>query len=240
VRSLDAADGQHGVIAGAQRVIEPRTRTAPVRWPLLALGLVAAAIFGLDTVLAIGGTNLAFDVPVERFVQATPWGGLVAAFRLVDWLEGVRQVVVAVLAVALVFVVNRRATPLIVVGALSGAAYTVVELLVHRPRPAVGLVHVVRHTNGFSYPSGHAVFFAWLCILLIVCVALHRLPRPLLAAAWLVAALVLLAVCVGRVYDGEHWPSDVIGGLALGLAWTSLALSVRRLSDPALVPKTHH
>jgi hypothetical protein len=39
----------------------------------------------------------------------------------VDWLEGVRQVAVAVLAVALVFVVNRRATPLIVVGALSAS-----------------------------------------------------------------------------------------------------------------------
>jgi undecaprenyl-diphosphatase len=227
------------VIASERRVVDPRTRPAPVRWPLLALGLVAATIFGLDTFLAIGSPNLAFDVPVERFVQATPWGGLVAVFRLVDWLEGVRQVVVAVLAVAVVFLVNRRATPLIVVGALSGAAYTGVELLVHRPRPAVGLVHVVRHTNGFSYPSGHAVFFAWLCILLIVCLALHRLPRPLLAAAWLLAALVMLVVCVGRVYDGEHWPSDVIGGLALGLAWTSLALSVRRLSDPALVPRTH-
>jgi undecaprenyl-diphosphatase len=226
------------VIASAQSAIEPGARAAPVRWPLLALGLAAAAIFGLDTALAIGSPNLPFDVPVERFVQATPWDGLVAAFRLVDWLEGVRQVAIAVLAVGLVFVVNRRATPLIAVGALSGAAYTVIELLVHRPRPPAGLVHVVRHTGGFSYPSGHVVFFVWLCILLIVCLALQRLPRPLLAAAWLVAVLVILAVCVGRVYDGEHWPSDVIGGLALGLAWTSLALSVRRLSDPALGPMT--
>jgi membrane-associated phospholipid phosphatase len=227
------------VIASAQRGVEPRTGTAPVRWPLLALGLAAATIFGLDTILAIGSPYLAFDVPVERFVQATPWGGLVGAFRLVDWLEGVRQVVLALLAVGLVFVVNRRATPLVVVGALSGAAYSIVELLVHRPRPPAGLVHVVRHTNGFSYPSGHAAFFAWLCILLIVCLAFHRLPRPVLALAWLAAGLVMLAVCIGRVYDGEHWPSDVIGGLMLGLAWTSLALSVRRLSDPALDPGAH-
>jgi membrane-associated phospholipid phosphatase len=211
----------------------------PLRWPFLAMGLVAAAIFALDTLQAIGNPYLAFDIPVERAVQATRWGGLVVAFGLVDWVEGVRQVVLAVLAVGLVFVVNRRAAPLIAVGALSGAAYTAVELLVHRPRPPAGLVHVVRHTGGFSYPSGHAVFFAWLCVLLIVCLGLHRLHRVLLAAAWLAAALVMLLVCVGRVYDGEHWPSDVAGGLALGLAWTSLALSVRRLSDPALSPPTH-
>jgi undecaprenyl-diphosphatase len=227
------------VIARVERGIEPRTGTAPVRWPLLVLGLVAAAIFGLDTFQAIGNPYLAFDLPAERFVQATPWGGLVAAFGLVDWLEGLRQVALSVLAVGLVFIVNRGATPLIAVGALSGAPYSAVELLVHRARPAAGLVHVVRHTSGFSYPSGHAVFFAWFCILLIVCLALHRLSRPLLAVAWLAAALVILTACLGRVYYGEHWPSDVIGGLALGLAWTLLALSVRRLSDPALAPATH-
>jgi len=45
---------------------------------------------------------------------------------------------------------------------------------------------------------------------------------------------VLLAVCLGRIYMGEHWPSDILGGLALGLGWTSLALSVRLISDPVL------
>jgi undecaprenyl-diphosphatase len=52
-----------------------------------------------------------------------------------------------------------------------------------------------------------------------------------------IAALILLTVCIGRIYMGEHWPSDVIAGLALGLGWTALALSVRRLSDPALARK---
>jgi membrane-associated phospholipid phosphatase len=54
---------------------------------------------------------------------------------------------------------------------------------------------------------------------------------------WFVAALVLVLVCIGRIYMGEHWPSDVAGGLALGLGWTSLALSVRLLSRPALERK---
>jgi membrane-associated phospholipid phosphatase len=51
---------------------------------------------------------------------------------------------------------------------------------------------------------------------------------------WIAVALVLLVDCIGRIYLGEHWPSDVFGGLALGLGWTSLALSVRLLSNPAL------
>jgi membrane-associated phospholipid phosphatase len=57
------------------------------------------------------------------------------------------------------------------------------------------------------------------------------------AGLWVIAALVLVAVCIGRIYLGEHWPSDIAGGLALGLGWTSLALSWRWLSNPVLERK---
>jgi undecaprenyl-diphosphatase len=69
---------------------------------------------------------------------------------------------------------------------------------------------------------------------LILALLRPRLPRPIVLAAWALWPLVLLMVAVGRVDLGEHWPSDVLGGLALGVAWISLALSVRRLSDPVL------
>jgi membrane-associated phospholipid phosphatase len=58
-----------------------------------------------------------------------------------------------------------------------------------------------------------------------------------MAFLWVSAAVVLLSVCIGRIYLGEHWPSDVIGGLALGFGWMSLALSWRWLSNPVLERK---
>jgi membrane-associated phospholipid phosphatase len=216
---------------------ERRARTSPFRWPLLVLGLAGLALYAADTFAAVSLPYLPFDVPVERFIQSLSWGPLVQVFTFLDWIEGTRQQVLGLAGIALVAAVNWRAVPLMVVGALSGAIYTVTAMVIQRPRPSADLVHVIRHTGSSSYPSGHVAFFSWFLVLLIVCLAVGRLPKAMVAATWVAAAVVLLAVCLGRIYLGEHWPSDIVGGLALGLGWTALALSVRLLSNPALARK---
>ena len=215
-------------------ITTPSATTSTVRWPLFVLGLVGMAIYAADTVAAVSFSYLPFDVPVERFVQSINWGPLVQVFAALDWIEGTRQQLLGVAGILLVAAVNWRAAPLMIVAALSGGIYTLTAMFIDRPRPSADLVHVIRHTGASSYPSGHVAFFSWFLILLILCLAVGRLPKATVAGLWVIAALVLLAVCVGRVYMGEHWPSDIVGGLALGLGWTSLALSIRLLSNPAL------
>jgi membrane-associated phospholipid phosphatase len=215
----------------------PRTarRARPaVRPRLLIAGLVLLAAFAADTAAATMWRYYPWDVPVTAAVQSVSWGSLLPVFAVVDWLEGVRQVALGVLTLVVVLIVNRRALPFGVVCALSGTVYSVTQVLVMRPRPPAGVVHVIRHTNGASYPSGHAVFFSWWVPLVVLALIVPYLPRALAFLGWVLMPLVLLAVAIGRVYVGEHWPSDVLGGLALGLGWVSVALSIRWLSDPVL------
>ncbi len=211
--------------------------TSPFRWPFLVLGLLLLALFAGLTVYAAGNTYMPFDVSLERSIQAVSWGPLVTVFNWFDWLEGSRQLYAGIGAIVVVAVINWKKAPLIAVGAVAGPIYSIVQGIIQRPRPSADLVNVIRHTGSFSFPSGHVVFFSWVLVLLIVCLAVGRLSRPLLAVVWIAAALVLLLDCIGRIYLGEHWPSDVLGGLALGLGWTSLVLSVRLLSNPALARK---
>jgi membrane-associated phospholipid phosphatase len=192
------------------------------------------AIYAADTAAATSMSYLPFDVSVERFIQSINWGPLVWVFNRLDEIEGTKQQLVGVAGILLVAAVNWRAAPLMIVAALSGGIYTLTAMVINRPRPSADLVHVIRHTGASSYPSGHVAFFSWFLILLILCLAVGRLPKAIVAGLWVIAALVLLSVCIGRIYLGEHWPSDVVGGLALGLGWTGLALSVRVLSNPAL------
>lgn len=123
-------------------------------------------------------------------------------------------------------------------GALTGVFYQSINLLIHRPRPNGELVHVVTHMTGYGYPSGHAAFFTSFSVLLLYCLGRPYLPRPLFWAGWALAVGIILDACIARVYVGAHWPSDILGGLFLGVGWTALALGTRRLSDPVLAPAT--
>ncbi|HKX16681.1 MAG TPA: phosphatase PAP2 family protein [bacterium] len=72
-------------------------------------------------------------------------------------------------------------------------------------------------TQPFSFPSGHTMRTAFFAL-----TALRRAP---VAAGTLVAAMM-----AALVYLGDHWPSDVLGGLCLALACAELA---RRAQTPA-------
>jgi membrane-associated phospholipid phosphatase len=205
-----------------------------VRAPLLALAVVAFAGFALDSLAVLGHPVPAWDVGIERAVQQVGWGPFAAVFAASDWFEGLKQVAAAIAGILLVALLNRRGFFLMVWGALSAGAYTLIEMFVHRPRPDAALVHVVRHTNGWSFPSGHVIFFTWFLAYLLLILGRPHLPRPAFIAGWVLLGVVLGTVVVGRVYTGEHWPSDVLAGLLLGAGWTLLGLSIRPLSDPVL------
>jgi membrane-associated phospholipid phosphatase len=93
------------------------------------------------------------------------------------------------------------------------------------------LVHVSKALIGNGFPSGH-VFGAVVFYGLLTGVALRRvrwMPVRLLAPALGISIVAMAAVA--RVYLGEHWPSDVLGGLLLGsvtlagLLWVYAGLS---------------
>ncbi|MGE5228356.1 MAG: phosphatase PAP2 family protein, partial [Deltaproteobacteria bacterium] len=63
-----------------------------------------------------------------------------------------------------------------------------------------------------AFPSGHTTTATTIATALAVIAWPTRWRWPVIAAA----AVFSLAMAVSRVYLGVHWPSDVMGGLALG------------------------
>ena len=82
----------------------------------------------------------------------------------------------------------------------------------------IGVKHVVGRTLGssLSYPSGHATLAAALAAVVAV-LAFRAFPWRVAAALSAVVAVLPLVVSVALVRLGWHFPTDVVGGMALGV-----------------------
>jgi undecaprenyl-diphosphatase len=103
-----------------------------------------------------------------------------------------------------------------------------------RPRPdLVPHGSVVYHA---SFPSGHSMLAATVYLTLGM-VASRFVPRQRLKVLLIgMAFLVTGLVGASRVYLGVHWPTDVVAGWAVGVAWALLCWCVAAwLQDRGLV-----
>ena len=199
-----------------------RTTRAVRRWVVVWVALVVAA--ALLMFAASGAGPLPGDLALTRLLQGLPPDG--PAGLLLSYVgDAVWFLPVVALAVALLW--RRWADALFILlasvtGLLVGDA---LKLLVARPRPPVELVQTPGPSDSYGFPSGTAL----LTVALVgaACYLLRPAPRPHFVVV--LAASLLLAVTVGisRVYVGEHWATDVLGGWLFGGAWLLVLVAIR-------------
>ena len=206
----------------AAEVFAGRPGPTARRW-LGPTAVVVLALFAIDTYLVVQNQLLPFDIPIARFIQQVNWGPLVYPMELINASAGIWQVLLGAAAVVALFILDRRAGWLMLIGSISSLFDNLIKLAISRQRPPADLIHILSPTTGFSYPSGHAVFFTWMSFMVAVSLAPKIRPayRPIL---WIVAAVVIVLTCIARVWAGVHWPSDVIGGVLLALGWSAFVL----------------
>lgn len=99
-----------------------------------------------------------------------------------------------------------------------------------RNRPPVeGQEIYVPNKTDFAYPSGHASIVAAGAVILII---LYRREKELLFSIALAFEAAL--VCLSRIYVGEHYFLDVIGGVLLGAGISFLTISLSKYIDPIM------
>jgi undecaprenyl-diphosphatase len=97
----------------------------------------------------------------------------------------------------------------------SSAINQLLKIAFARARPDADL-HLSR-TTGFAFPSGHSMSSA--AIYGALAMVIRRSHPRLGPVAITAGSLLMLAVGSSRAYLHVHYPSDVVTGLGLGLAW---------------------
>lgn len=184
-------------------------------------GYVLAALVVFAALALLANTAPVFqpDVHITRELQddLPAWFSIV--MQVVSWPGYViPSAVITGLIVGFLAVTGLRweAITALFAAVISGALNTLIKVVVQRPRPGADLVNVFQKLNSYSFPSGHVMFYTTFFGFLLF------LSFTLLKRSWLRllvnTVLVLLIALVGlsRMYLGEHWASDVIGGYLLG------------------------
>ncbi len=149
--------------------------------------------------------------------------------RDVTGLGGTAVLTLFTLAVTGFFLLQRKWHLAIYVAAAVASGTIVSNLMkagFDRPRP--DLVAHGQHVYTASFPSGHSMISAIVFLTLGALLA-GTLKKPA-ERTYVMVLAVLLAILVGlsRVYLGVHWPTDVLGGWAVGTGWALLCWAISR------------
>lgn len=107
---------------------------------------------------------------------------------------------------------------------------TVFKNFFERNRPPVEKLEInVPEKTDFAYPSGHASIVAAGAVILII---LYRREKELIFSIAL--AIEAALVCLSRIYVGDHYFLDVIGGVLLGAGISFLTISLSKYIDPIM------
>ena len=176
-----------------------------------------------------GNAPLSFDRPLMLWIRRRHSPRRTRLVRAVTELGGVTAVPVVALSVAGYLAAvrgSRRPAALLTVSLVGSTVInSVLKVMYRRTRPTF-FAHIVQEKS-YSFPSGHAMASAALAGCACVLAWRTRWRVPALAGS----AVYVPASGATRVYLGVHFPSDILAGWCVSLAWVGEVATIMWLMD---------
>jgi membrane-associated phospholipid phosphatase len=206
------------------------------QWPLLGLLLVALGLAGFAFCafhVRTNGPMLRYDVVVANALYRV-------AINSPAWLRDLmvsgyyvgQHLIVAIGVLLAAYFLYHRFWPelamVVIAWAGEGSLWLLIAPYFNRPRPAFP-VPVWHHMTAPSFPSGHTIASVMCYGLLVYLIAPRVRSGWGKAAVIAIGVLLILFVGFSRLFIEDHWLTDVLAGLALGVAWASLVYTTVEL-----------
>jgi len=204
-----------------------------ILWVLAVLALVALAFFAHTH-----RQPMPFELGFSKDVQAIGFPAWVGAtFRALTFLSDPRSDEIEVPIVLVLFLLFRwfwQALFLALAVVVGNGIDALIGDVVGRPRPKPNMIHVDQKLIFNSFPSGHSchmmVFYGFLLYLTFTQPVRQSRYRWISIPFQIWAIANILLVGFARIWEGEHWVTDVLGGYLDGAIWMVLFIFLYNLT----------
>ncbi|NLK12658.1 MAG: phosphatase PAP2 family protein [Candidatus Phytoplasma sp.] len=152
------------------------------------------------------------ELEIIRSIQSISNQFLDTVFKMITFL-GDQYVFIGLAVVIYWFIDKKKGFKLVFVFLLSTAFTSVFKTIIKRPRPFIedSTLSIGTKTHGYSFPSGHSQ-----AITVETSFLYDEYGKK---KSWVKYGLLSLLILVpfSRVYLGQHYPTDVIAGVILGI-----------------------
>ena len=206
-----------------------RTPWLLARRPFTGLILVilgTAAFWAIAFSLQTNGSIVQLDVPFANTIHRAALQGqpFVREIMIFGYYLGEHVIFLIGAGLAIYFLRKRfwpELTMVVVAWAGEGLLWIILSRTFDRPRPIFD-VPVWHQMTSPGFPSGHAIS-AVMCYGLVAYLLVPKIASSFWKAVVIIlAVLAILLIGFSRIYIGDHYLTDVLAGIALGIAWSGL------------------
>ncbi|BAQ61583.1 membrane-associated phospholipid phosphatase [Geminocystis sp. NIES-3708] len=185
----------------------------------LVLPLVTFLILALN-IISLKDSNFSWDILILSHIHKSSQPFLDNFASVLTNFGGFRLILLLITPIILLLLFLRKKGSLtyLTISIFSSAIVNfIIKIIFHRPRPHLW-ESGYPFPSDFSFPSGHAMASMTLALTILV-IFWDSFKNPLIL---ILAGIYVISIAWTRLYLGVHFPSDILGGWLLAIAWTTL------------------
>ena len=163
-----------------------------------------------STILLLSDKLYNFDTYIYNLLISFESKNLTSYFKIITVFANTKTIII--LLVLSLFLKSKDSLYLVITVIISTIINQVLKYLIQRPRPI--LINKIVE-SGYSFPSGHAMasvsFYGFIIYLIIE----SNLNIKIKWITSILLTILIISICLSRIYLGVHFASDVIAGVLL-------------------------